>query len=531
MSLDYFKKFIKPTDLSVNNFDVWTYTRVSSKDQFDRNNSVKNQINACKKYAEDNNYLIVNTFGGTYESANTDFTRKEFNRLINEVKKSKVKPFAIMIFKMSRFSRSGGPAIGLVNELIHELGVHLIEVSTEKDTTTSRGEHEIYEALLSSRKENIERLEITLPGLKAHIKNGNWLGNVPRGYDHFGPRVKRHGFTSNQQKIVINEEGRLLKKAWKWKLDGLQDNQILEELNLLGLKVSKQFLSSMWRKPFYCGISTHKFTEGEPIKGNWPPLVSPKNFKIIEQRLEEGNVGYKQSKQHEGRPLQGVLYCGICSDNGLGDVKFTGYKAKNKYDKYKCQNKNCKCKDLRATDTKYGKGMNTLFAEYLKEIELNNNLKEVFKAQMKLTINQLSLESKNDLPFLEKRLKELKLNLKELEKNNAFGKVPEEIYKDLKLELNQEIHQIQEKKLSLSEQISNLDDKLNICADFVSNISNSWDSGDLEIKSKLQKLIFPKGIVLDPINKQYRTKVINSVFVQISNISRAPEDKKKRLIK
>ena len=70
---------------------------------------------------------------------------------------------------MSRFSRSGGNAIGLVNQLVEDLGVHLIETSTGNSTTTERGKIAIYESLFHAYKENIERMEIIRPAMQTGI--------------------------------------------------------------------------------------------------------------------------------------------------------------------------------------------------------------------------------------------------------------------------------------------------------------------------------------------------------------------------
>jgi len=181
-NLEYFKKFNPlPEEPKLNN-NVWLYTRVSSKEQYDNNSSITTQKLSAKEYVTENNYKIDKTFGGTYESAKGDFTRKEFTKLISEVKQSRNKPFEILIFKVNRFSRSGGGAIALLNELIHKYGVHLIEISSGKNTTTQLGEYEIMQMLLSAKKENMARLDVTIPGMKAFIREGNWLGTAPRGY-------------------------------------------------------------------------------------------------------------------------------------------------------------------------------------------------------------------------------------------------------------------------------------------------------------------------------------------------------------
>ena len=381
--LDYFKKFSSYKEEQNTNKNVWLYTRVSSKEQYDTNESIKNQEQAAKDFANKNNYVITETFGGTYESAKGDFSRKEFVKLIDEVKKSKNKPFGILIFMVSRFSRTGGGAIGLVYDLIREHKVHLIEVSSGVDTTTENGEHEIMELLLSAKKENSNRLKVTIPGLIAFIKKGNWLGKAPRGYDHYGKRVVNLKFHEGKQKLEINSEGRLLKKAWKWKSQNIPDYQIRKRLDSLGLKISKQSLSEMWRKPFYCGINTNSLLKGEVVIGNWTPLVSVKEFRAINEILAGNtNTGYTQSKFCEDRPLQSVLYCGICGN------KMTGYKAKKKYDYYKCQNKSCSCKDMNAKSSKKSltTGLNDLFEDYLSQFCLDRKFVDVFKAQMILAI-------------------------------------------------------------------------------------------------------------------------------------------------
>ena len=281
MNLEYFKQFNPPIEETKINNNVWLYTRVSSKKQYDENGSIETQKLAAIKYAKENNYNIREIFGGTYESAKGDFTRKEFKKLIDAVKKSKNKPFAILIFIVNRFSRSGGSAVALLNELIHDHGIHLIEVSSGKDTTSELGEYEIMQLLLSAKKENMSRMDVTIPGMKSFVRKGNWLGTAPRGYRHQGKRVNNLEDFSGTQIITINDDGNLLKKAWKWKLEGEFDYVIRQKLKLLGLVVSKQWLSQMWRKPFYCGISTHKFLDGKPIKGNWPPIVPSRISRLL----------------------------------------------------------------------------------------------------------------------------------------------------------------------------------------------------------------------------------------------------------
>ena len=513
MSLDYFKKYNKETVQNKVNNNVWVYTRVSSKDQ-KANSSLVNQISSAKEYAKENNYHIEKTFGETFESASGDFTRKEFSKLISEVKTAKNKPYAIMIYKMNRFSRTGGNAIGLVSELIRIHNVHLIEISSKKDTTTDRGELEIINALQQARKENIERLEFTIPGMMALIKRGDWLGSVPFGYTLKGKRVSNSNNLSAIQKIEINEDGKLLKKAWKLKLQGQQDFEIRKEFELYGLKISKQKMSAMWRNPFYCGVSTHKFLEGNPIKGNWSPIINVEDFQKINNAFESNRSGYKQSKFHEGRPLQSHLYCGMCG------TKMTGYKAKKTYDYYKCLGKECKCKDMNATTASRGNtGLHDIFKEYLNGFELSSKYESAFKSQMKLTISNIEKDNIQNEKVFTKKKEVLSTKLDNLFDKYIDGDFPKDRYLSKKIEIEQQLLKIDNELFKTAIKISNLDKKIDDCFNSVKNISKHWASGGFSIKNKIQKLVFPDGLVIDSENRQYRTKKINLVFTSIPVIS------------
>ena len=525
MNNEYFKRFIKTEPVKKKNNNVWIYTRVSSKRQFDDNNSLENQITTAKKLAVKRNYKITNEFGNTYESAKNDFTRKEFVKLIDEVKQSRQKPFAIMIYKMSRFSRSGGSAIGLVNDLVKNQGVHLIEVSTELDTTTEEGEIQIHYSLINARKENMERLTYTLPGLKHFIKSGNWLGRAPRGYDHYGPKVKDPKFVQGCQELKINDDGKLLKMAWDWKLQNIPDFQIRQKLSIRGLRINKQTMSEMWRNPFYCGINKNTFLEGEVVEGNWKGLVSKDSFKIINDRFDaKPKKEYNPYTVQMDRPLQNQLYCGCCGS------KMTGYKAKGKYDYYKCLNTSCKTKDLSANSSKKSikEGIHNLFQNLLTNFKLNEELEDVFKEQMKLTLNEQSFKIYDDQTILKKRLKELQIKKEALDSRFAFGEIDNELYNRFIGAVTSELIEIEEKLEDSQIRISNLDKKVSELIEFSKNLSNIWVYGEYETKLSVQKLLFPEGIVIDPEDRTYRTSNLNPIFGLIHSFTGGNDDANKK---
>lgn len=299
MQFEKFNKFKKTKTVEVVvNKTAWGYTRVSSKDQF-QNYSLDEQKRDMETFLPENGFDLIQMLGGTYESASGDFTRKEFSKLIDEVRKAKQKPYAIAIRTINRFSRSGGSAIAIVNELVEKMGVHLIETSTGLCTDNEYDKLEIYRKLLEAKKENLERLKITIPGMKALLNRGGWLGKPPRGYTLRGKKVTDTSRIQAHQEIFINDEGKHLMKAWQWKLAGERDFVIRKRLETLGVKMAKQAMSEMWKKPFYCGVSVNALLD-EPQKGNWQPMVTQAEFwkiqAIIEDSKPNAQKKYSQSK-------------------------------------------------------------------------------------------------------------------------------------------------------------------------------------------------------------------------------------------
>ena len=62
---------------------------------------------------------------------------------------------------------------------------------------------------------------------------------------------------------------------------------------------------------------------------------------------------------------------------------------------------------------------------------------------------------------------------------------------------------------------------INEAIDIARNIQYYWDSSDLETKLKLQKTVFPKGLVIVPSHRGYLTRNVNDFFRRIPLFSRA----------
>ncbi len=482
-NLDYFKKFVPSKESTVvTNPEVWSYTRVSSKEQFDNNSSIDRQQEANLECAAKNNFKIVEQFGGTYESAKSDFTRKEFKRLIEKVKSSRKKPYAILVYKMSRFSRSGGNAIGLVSYLVDELKVHLYEVCSGLNTTTERGKAAIWDSLFSAFKENLERKEIIIPNMAAYLKKGNWFARAPIGYDHFGPKVRNIKFHSPVQKIVINDEGKVMREAWGWKMSGLySDVQIEQKLANRGVSVTAKKLSKIWRNPFYCGIGINRLVEG-PIKGNWEAIVSQQDFMKVQEILDKNPSGYQHKKEVDARPLTRLLRCNIC------DCYMVGYKNNKKnLHYYRCLK--CRGVSLNAHSTRFAqkKSAEAIFIELLEQYQIPKKFVPLVEMQLTKLFKHYNENNFSADEQLEKQHTSLQKELKDLKIRLGLGKIDQETYNLTFEHLNEQLLKTSKELNNGKVKISNLEYVLKTALKKLEKLSKIWSSGELEEKRALQK--------------------------------------------
>ena len=524
-SVTNFNTFIKKKETqNSNNKNVLLYTRVSSKDQAENNGSLETQLSGIKNYCEQKEYSIIGEYGGTYESAKGDITREEFMNLIENATNQNPKPFGIVVWIISRFSRSGASGISILYELVEHHGIHLIEASTGLDTTTDRGYQTVLDKLLKSREENLIRKEIIIPGMVNFLSKGNKFGKAGFGYDHYGPRVKEAKFLSPTQRLEINAQGYLLKEAFQYKLTGnYSDVSIINILGKRGLKITKQRISAVWRNPFYCGILISSLLkDGNAIKGNWEPLISENDFWKLQDILNVRASGYQHKKVADYKPLNRLVKCNDCG------TYLVGYLVKKKnLGYYKCPDCNGVTINCETTPKAKRVGAHDLFTNLLEKYQVLPQFKSLLITQLtkiygyyNTTEIQKSTDCKNKFDDLTKKLKDLKLKF-------GLGDIDKEIYEIAKEELDKQILDQQQELNKTLPEISNLEKLIEKSVERLQNISKIWGSVGLEDKRNLQQTLFPNGIHYDVKNHQYLTKEINS-FVLLSNtISKDYEVKKK----
>ena len=210
------------------------------------------------------------------------------------------------------------------------------------------------------------------------------MGKAPRGYDHYGPRVKDPTKVQAKQEIKLNDDGLLIKEAFQLKMyRNYTNSEILDYLKSEGLYIPKLSLSAMWSNPFYAGFFTNSLVPNKEIKGHWMPIITRKEFDLLQQNIKgvSGQIGIPKINGRVETPLiPKFLVCDDCNTN------MTSYKNKRKQILYyKCSscnrtvNANTRKKSLTA-------GMHQQFAMTLETLKLSKSFQKLFSKQLEKII-------------------------------------------------------------------------------------------------------------------------------------------------
>lgn len=485
----------KLTEISRTNHAV-LYTRVSTSEQ-QNGYSLDVQFKDGNEFAKKYNYNIIGYFGGGYESASTD-ERKEFNRMLDFIKKSKLRITYIIVHMIDRFSRSGPNAI-YIKEQLRKTGVFLLSVRQPVDVHSINGDFQQNLQILLSHNDNQIRREKCMSGTKEALLQGNWVTHPPLGYEIVRTKGKRE--------IIINDTGKLIRKAFLWKSsERISNNEIRNRLADLGLKLPFQRISEMLKNPFYCGILVHSALEGMVVEGNHEKLISKELFLKVNDIQNQNHHGYITKDGDNNIPLKQFLRCDTCNKYMRG---YLVHKKKKYY--YKCNTPSCR-------NNKSAQVLNGTFASIAERFTLNisSDLVNLIKTQMVATFNQKMGDQVDEAEIIRKKVNELSKKLERLEERFIDEELTKELYVKHNQKLLTEKNNLEIELSKSKKQMSNLDECIEKVISYSLNLASEWTSADYSTKQRIQFWLFPEGISYNKESDRCRTTSINSVFLYIA---------------
>lgn len=481
---------------------IWT--RVSTKHQEDNGGSLETQMEICKEYAERCGYTYqeqIDSYGGKHESAKTP--GKMVTEMISRVKKDKTIS-TILVSEFDRLSRCNWQASKILDDL-RTLGIIVIAAKVGLDTRTKEGMLMAKNSIAMAEWDNQNRVDKFVGGKDGCMKSGAYVLKAPRWYYKEGK--------SRETWCFLNRDGKLLKKAFEWKLQGYSNGEILSKLSALGLDIEKQELHKILVNPLYAGKIKGKHTNDELVDGHIEPAVSYENFLKVQKIMSSRTGKYTHSKHKPDVPLTKHVRCAV------DGTPFTSYtktkKTKNTchhYDYYKCNKAGCK------TNVS-AKELHEKYEQLLAQYELPASLIERFVSIIHVLLADYEADIKVNVTILKRRLSEVEASIKKTRIRFAEGKIDEETFQTAIAEFQYRKDQITLELGQRNENLSNLDKQIPTIVSTASHISDLWHNAGLETKRRIQNLVFPDGILWDKEKRDYRTLSRNKFFDVLDKFS------------
>ena len=258
---------------------IWT--RVSTADQYNNNNSIDNQRKACYEYCERNNIRVKDEYGAQNESATIE--GELFLGMIADILHDP-EVNRVIVYDFDRFTRNSEEGIPTKARL-KKSGIIVVSVNQPIDQNNFLADAIEDILIVLGKIDNAMRKHKCGSGMRACIERGEWFSKPPMGYN--SQKVGKSHI------ITVNEKGEHLRQAFMWKAQqNLSNTEIVKRLEARGLKIYKQRLTDIFRNVFYCGKIKHHFLGDRIIEGKQEKLVSQAIFDKVQENLEVNHSHY-----------------------------------------------------------------------------------------------------------------------------------------------------------------------------------------------------------------------------------------------
>lgn len=317
------------------------YARYSSDMQ--RKESIDEQVRACKYYAQQSGqYEITGIYSDEAVSGRHTKHRAGFNQLMQDARQHKFD--AVIVWELSRFSRSGKDTIVYVDEL-RSLGIELLSV---RENLENSPEGHLMLIIISGMNQFYsENLAIeTMRGQRENALDCKIAtGRPPFGYT----------LDSDKHYVVNEVEAEAVRRIFRSVLAKTPYSRIADELDTDGYRTSRggkftrNAIRTVVTNPRYTGIyiwgettsakdgTTRRKRNPESevirIEGGMPAIVSKEEFDEVQKLLKSRAKGKAPNRSKHTYLLSTKVYCAHCGSTMWGKHRISHG---NDFYYYKC---------------------------------------------------------------------------------------------------------------------------------------------------------------------------------------------------
>ena len=473
------------------------YIRVSTEDQATEGFSINAQKEKLTKYAEINDWQILDYYIDDGISGKNIKDRPEITRMLNDIKKRKIKN--VLVYKLDRLTRSLLNLMELIN-LFETYDCSLNSHTEKLDTSNAVGRMfvKILGTFAEFERENLaERVSF---GYEQKTKEGNYTNtNGVYGYDYI----------AGVGELKVNErEALLVNKIYDLYLSNNSMLSISKMLNDEGVptkrggKWAQSTIRSILTNPLYIGKvrygvgskNKHKAFVVDNVKHL--PIVNVKKYDNVQKLMKKRSELKARRYSSNDTYYFHVLKCGCCG----GKMHARQQKKNNKqYITYACNGRQSgNCLALGFSHQK----MEKAFTDYLKKLQNLLPYDSVF-------VNEENKTFFKNKQLITRALKKYKL--KESETRNLFleGSLPFDEYKVLMKKIESKLKELENEFKKSEENFKAKEMPVDDAKKIIGNIELNWK----HLNNKERKTFLERFVNFIEVKKDIKeVKILNIKF-------------------
>ncbi len=482
---------------------AYIYARVSTEEQAKEGQSIEAQLNLCRKYAENNDMEVINSFVDEGKSATT-MNRPALQEMLGSLKSVST----ILIMDTDRIARNTLDHLK-IKALLKKNEVRLISISQPLIDDSPEGN--LIDTLLAAT--NAFQSQITgrkTSKVMEQKAEGGWYpgGTPPLGYrnaDNPNPT------SSLDRRIIVIDDliAPHIRDMFKQYATGDTNIKMLaEELNELGIKspqkakIHASLVTRTLQNPFYTGSF---YWKKKLYEGKQEPLIDEPTFNKVQKELGKRTVNRNRKRKHD-MLLSGFLFYKDSGRQMWGEKKIKDGKEYRHYF----------CGKLRKGSYTSADELETEIKALFKKIEISDEYKqEVLQIARDILKEARSGRENNEL-ILKKESAKYKKAISEAEDDRYIRNIitSEQLirildkYKPLLKKVNKELAKLD---INYDEKLEQLEGILTIAED----IGESYEDAIKPLKREYLQIFFKKfwvqdGKIVDyELNDEIKELIVN----------------------
>jgi len=351
-------------------FNTAGYVRRSDEDEDGM--SIENQTLMARKYIEQTPGLKLQGIYTDNGVSGTSFQRAGFNAMLEEIRRGNVN--CIVVKDLSRFGRDYIEAGNYLETVFPRLGVRFISIVDNYDSFDPRCQGDGITVALKNMLNAYYAKDISMKMRAVYdvrLQKGEYISAfAPFGYAR-SPESK--------SKLIIDPEAaEVVRKIFKWRIEGVLYREIARRLNeagipsparyayLKGIRHEERFAGPMlWEDSSIAKILSNMVYAGHMALGkskniqmnkltrlpkeNWyftynthEPIVSQADFDAVAEIMQKNGKRRKENRNNRQSPplpdniFKGILFCKVCGRSftrNMNDLNRDGHRKTY----YKCR--------------------------------------------------------------------------------------------------------------------------------------------------------------------------------------------------